>query len=171
MGAFTKCIIRSGFATVYTPGSVTPTTASKATKQSPAELELGSGTGASNCDIEYLGQRTLGASANETLDLRGGLTDAFGTTLQFVSVKGIWIKASSSNTNSVIFKPAAADSFLIGFGAAAHQFTIPPGGVFMVTYPTTGWAPGAAATDDIYFENSAAGSSVVYDLHIVGSTA
>lgn len=171
MGAFTKLIIRSGFSTVYTPSSVTPTTASKTTKQSPAELELGSGTGNGNCDIEYLGQRTLAASANEDLDLRGGLTDHFGTTLQFVSVKGIWIKASSSNTNSVVFKPAAASGFLVGFGAAAHQFTIPPGGVFMVTYPVTGWAPGAGATDLLNFANSAAGSSVVYDLHIVGSTA
>lgn len=171
MPAFDNLYIRHGFGSIYRQTGLLPTTISAESINTPYDTRLGSGTGSGNCDIEHLLQYTLAASANTTLDLRGGLTDRFGNTLEFVSVKGIWIKASASNVNNVNFKPAAAFSFLAGFGAAAHQFSIPPGGVFMVTHPAAGWAPGAAASDDIYFENSAAGSSVVFDLHIIGSTA
>lgn len=170
MGAFSKLIFRSGFSTVYTPGTVTPSTASKITTQRPADIELTSGTGASQADIEWVSYRTLAASSNETIDLYGGLTDAFGVTLNFVKVKGIWIYAASANVNNVIFKPAAATSFLGPFGAAAHQVSIPPAGHFMVTAPVAGWAV-TDSTDDIYFGNSGAGSSVIFTVHIVGTSA
>lgn len=171
MGVFDSIYIRHGFGSVYRPESILPPTITAESVNTPYDTQLASGTGSGKCDIEHIMQYTLAASANITLDLRGGLTDRFGNTLQFVSVKGIWIKASPSNVNNVIFKPSATDSFLAGFGAAAHQFSIPPGGLFMVTHPAAGWAPGAAASDDIYFENSGAGSSVVFDFHIIGSTA
>lgn len=171
MGTFTKAVIRAGFMTVYSPSTVAPATRTLVDRQSPADTELSSGTGASAVDVEYIDQRTLAASANETLDLRGSLKDPFGTTLNFVKVKGIFIKASSANTNNVLFKPNATNTFLGPFNAAADQVAIPPGGAFLVTAPVGGWATTAATGDLIYLANSAAGSSVTYDIHIIGTSA
>lgn len=171
MGTFSKAIIRAGFATAYSPSTVVPTTRALIDKQSPADTELSSGTGSGAVDLMYIDQRTLGASANETIDISGGITDPFGTTLNFVTVKGIFIKASTGNTNNVLFKPAASNSFLGPFNAAADQVSIPPGGCFLVTAPATGWAVTAGSGDDIYLANSGAGSSVTYDIHIIGTSA
>lgn len=171
MGVFTRAVIRAGFMTVYSPSTVVPTTRTLVNRQSPADTELSSGTGSLAVDIEYIDQRTLAASANETIDIRGAVTDPFGTTLNFVKVKGIFIKASSANTNNVLFKPAASNSFLGPFNAAADQVAIPPGGCFLVTAPVDGWSTVAGTGDDIYLANSGAGTSVTYDIHIIGTSA
>lgn len=170
MGTFQSLLIRSGFSDVYKPTSAI-TGLDQSSRNTPSDLELSSGTGASQCDLRYRAQRTLAASANEDLDLAGVLTDAFGTTLTFVKVRGIWVLAATGNTNSVIIKPAAANGFLGPFGAAAHTITLPPGGVFMATAPDAGWSVTAGTGDKINVANSAAGTSVTYDIHIIGASA
>ena len=170
MGQFSSLLLRSGFATVYRPAS-TPLS-DLAARNSPADRELTSGTGNSQCDLEYRAQRTLAALANEDLDLAGGgLLDPFGNALTFVKVRGIWILAADGNVNSVIVKPAAANGFTGPFGAAAHTITLPPQGVFLVTAPVAGWAVTPGTGDKINIANSAAGSTVTYDIHIVGASA
>lgn len=171
MGVFSKAIIRHGFSTVFRPTSVLPTTSDQLSKNSPLETELTSGTGSSAVDLEYIAQRTITASANNDIDLAGSLTDRFGNTITFVKIKGIWLKASSSNTNSVILKPGAANGFTGPFGAATHTLTIPPGGILMLCAPVSGWTVTAGTGDIINEANSGAGSSVVYDLHIIGTSA
>lgn len=171
MGVFSKAIIRSGFSTVFRPTSVLPVTSDQLSKNSPSEIELSSGTGASAVDLEYIAQRTVLASANNDIDLAGSLVDRFGATITFVKVKGIWIRCSSSNVNSLILKPAAANGFLGPFGAATHTLTIPPGGGIELTAPVSGWTVTAGTGDKINEANSGAGSSVVYDLHIIGTSA
>jgi hypothetical protein len=170
MGQFRSLILRGGFAAVYQPVTQ-PSGQSLAARNTPADLELGSGTGNSQCDLEYIAQRTLAASANEDLDLAGALADPFGTTLTFVKVRGIYIKAASGNTNSVIIKPAASNGFTGPFGAAAHTITLPPGGVFLVTAPVAGWAVTAGTGDKINIANSAGSTTVTYDIHVIGASA
>jgi len=171
MGVFSKAIIRSGFSTVYRPTSVLPTTSDQLSKNSPLETELSSGTGASAVDLEYIAQRTITASDDNDIDLAGSLTDRFGNTITFVKIKGIWLKASASNTNSVILKPGASNGFTGPFGAATHTLTIPPGGILMLCAPVSGWTVTAGSADIINEANSGAGTSVVYDLHIIGTSA
>jgi hypothetical protein len=132
---------------------------------------LANGTGASQADRMFSDTRTLGASANEDLDLAGSLVDAFGAVLTFVKVKALKIKASAANTNNVVVKPAAATGWLGPFNLAASSIAIPPGGEFMVLAPVNGWAVGAGATDLLNVANSAAGTSVTYDIVIVGTSA
>jgi len=136
-----------------------------------AEIELAIGTGASQADKAFADTRTLALSANEDLDLAGSLLDPFGATLTFVKVKGIYLKAAAGNTNSVILKPAAANGFLGPFGAATHTLTIPPSGFLVLAAPVSGWAVTAATADNINVANSAAGTSVTYDIVIIGTSA
>lgn len=171
MGVFSKAIIRSGFSTVYRPTSVLPATSDLLNKHSPAEIELSSGTGASAVDLEYLKQETIAASTNTDYDLAGSLLDRFGNVITFVKVKGIWIKASPSNVNSVRIKPAASNGFLGPFADASDIISVPPGGVLLLAAPVSGWTVTAGSGDLLNLANSGAGSSVVFDIHIIGTSA
>lgn len=171
MGAFTKAIIRQGFSTVYRPSStILPASRDQLTKNSPVEISLSSGTGTNAVDLEYISQLTLAASANSDYDLRGVLVDAFGATTSFAKVKGLYMFAAAANTNNVIVKPATTNGFLGPFGAAAHQVSIPPGGSLQLTAPGAGWTVTAGTGDLINIANSGAGSSVTFDLHIIGTS-
>jgi hypothetical protein len=135
-------------------------------------MDLTSGTGASQADKLFADTRTLAASASEDLDLAGSLVDAFGATITFVKVKGIFVTAAAANTNNVIIGGASATQFVGPFGSATHTIAVAPGGGFMICRPdATGWAVGAGSTDLLKIANSSSGTSVTYDIVIIGTSA
>ena len=134
-------------------------------------INLADGTGASQADLLFSDTRTLTASATEDLDLAGGLTDVFGSVLTYVKVKAIIIKAASGNTNNVEVKPAAANGFLGPFNAAADTLEIPPSGQISLFAPVNGWAVTAGTGDLLTITNGSSGTSVTYDIIIIGTSA
>ena len=92
-------------------------------------------------------------------------------TLAFVSIKAIVISALAANTNNVEVKPATTNGFLGPFNAAADQLTIPPGGHIALYAPVSGWTVTAGTGDLLTITNSAAGTSVTYDIIIIGTSA
>jgi hypothetical protein len=135
-------------------------------------LDLASGTGLNQADRIFHDQRTLAASASEDLDLAGGLTDAFGATLTFARVKGLIIVAAAANTNNVVIGNATANAFVGPFGAATHTLAVRPGGVLALFAPdATAYAVTAGTGDLLKVLNSAGGTSVTYDLIIVGASS
>lgn len=133
--------------------------------------EFTAGTGNNQVDKKFTDRRTLAASANEDLDLAGSLVDAFGAVITFAKIRALRIKAAAENTNSVVVKPAAATGWLGPFGAATHTLTLPPGGELLLVAPVAGWAVGAGATDLFNVANSGAGTSVTYEIEILGASA
>lgn len=129
---------------------------------------LSTGGGANQASQIWHDQRTLTASATENLDLRDVLTNAFGVTLQFSKLKVLLVKASSSNTNSVqVTRPATNGVPL--FMAAGDGIALTPGAWFVAVFPdANGVAVTATTADIITVTNSAGGTSVVYDIVIVG---
>ena len=134
-------------------------------------VEFPSGTGNGQVDKKFTDKRTLAASANEDLDLAGSLVDAFGAVITFAKIRALRIKAAAENTNNVVVKPAAATGWLGPFGAATHTLTLPPGGELLLVAPVAGWSVGAGATDLLNVANSGAGSSVTYEIEILGASA
>ncbi len=134
-------------------------------------VSLPTGVSASKADLLFSDTRTLTASSNEDLDLAAGQDDAFGQPITFVKVKAIAIYAHTTNTNSVVVKPAASNGFTGPFGGASHSQTIPPGGWYYVTAPVAGWTVTADTGDLLNVANSAGGTSVIYDVMIVGTSA
>lgn len=149
-------------------------TADQATPQAAIELlqatEMLTGTSSSKADLVFSDQRTLAASATENLDLAGVLVDLLGTTLTFVKVKAIFIKAAAGNTNSVIIGNGT-NPFVGGFGAGTHTWTVPPGGLFCVAAPVSGWTVTASTADILKIANSSSGTSVTYDVIVIGTSA
>lgn len=134
---------------------------------SPVIFADGSGSGQANKLYESK-DRSLSASSSENLDLAGSLTDPNGTTLTFTAIKGIWIGASSSNTNDVVIGNASSNAFVGPFGGATHTVAIRPGGKVLFEAPATGWTVTAGTGDILKVLNGGGSTSVTYSIKIWG---
>lgn len=129
---------------------------------------LSSGTGANQASNIFHDRRTLTASANEDLDLAGSLVNPLGATLTFTVLKAILIKASAANANNVqVTRPASNGvPFLL---AAGDGIALRPGALFLWVSPdATGVAVTAGTGDLINVANSGGGTSVTYDVVLIG---
>ncbi len=135
------------------------------------EVALANGTGSGQADLLFTDTRTVAASGTDALDLAGGLTDAYGTTLTFVELRAVLVVASSLNTNNVrVNRPASNGAPL--FLAAGDGIDVPPGGAFLWTSPADGKVTVTAGTGDLLnIDNASSGSSVTYDVVILGVSA
>jgi len=157
---------RPGFKWLFTQAADLDTRESRL--NAAAEIILANGTGNDQGNSVYSDSLQLAASANADIDLSGSLLNPFGTTILFTKIKGIYVFAKRTNTNSVIIKPAAANSFLGPFGAATHTITLLPGAYIELVHPLAGWTVTPGTDDKLNFANSAAGTVVDYDVEIVG---
>lgn len=131
---------------------------------------LATGVSSGQADKIFHDQRTLAASATEDLDLAGGLTDAFGAALTFVKLKAIIIKAAATNVNNVNFSRPAANGVPL-FAAASDLIPVLPDGLFAWSAPGAGITVTGGTGDLLTFTNSGAGTSVTYDVIIIGTSA
>lgn len=126
------------------------------------------GTGAGNANMVFMDTRTITASSSEDIDLYGGLTDAYGTTINFTKIVGLIIAASSSNTNNVLVGGASATQFSNWTSNVNDVVVVRPGTTFMLmSNDATGYAV-TSILDLLKIANSSSGSSVTYDLILIG---
>ena len=99
------------------------------------------------------------------------MTDAYGNTITFVRVKGLLVVAAAANTNNVVVG-AAAGSPWVGMLNSTGTITLPPGYWHAGGGSGAGGWPVVATTGDLLkIANSGAGTSVTYDIVIVGASA
>jgi hypothetical protein len=134
--------------------------------------QTANGTGLGQADRIFHDRRTLSASANEDLDLAGSLTDPFGATITFARIKALLVAADTANTNNVIVGAAASNQFLTWVGAGTHTVTVRPGGLLLLAAAdATAYAVTAGTGDLLRIANSAGGTSVTYDIVLIGASA
>lgn len=131
---------------------------------------LDPGVSALQADLVWSSSRTLAASANESLDLSGVLTDDFGGTLAFVSVKAIKVQADPGNTNDVVVG-AGSNPFVGPLGGTTPTFAVKPGGTAMFVAPKGGWSVVAATGDILKVANGSSGTGVTYRITVIGTSA
>ncbi len=131
---------------------------------------LSSGTGANQASNMFHDVRTIAASGTDNLDLSGVLTNVFGVTLVFTKIKALFVKAAAANTNDVLLGNGA-NPFIGPFGAAgASVVTVKPGGIALFVAPdVNGYAVTASTGDILKVANSSSGTSVTYDIVILGT--
>lgn len=136
-----------------------------------ALIQLASGVGANQADIIWTDERTITASSSEDLDLAGVLADAFGATVAAAELVAILVIANAANTNNVVIGDASSPIPL--FGGTNPTFAIKPGGFFFVAAPNAAGllTVGAGSTDDLKVANSGSGTSVTYQICVIGRTA
>jgi hypothetical protein len=136
-----------------------------------AVIRLATGTGAGQADRMWHDRRTLAASATENLDLAGVLVNGLGDTQTFARLKAVVVRAAAANTNNVnVIREATNGVPLLlaaGDGVPVHPdglfVWVAPGAAGVVVTPSTG--------DLITFTNSGAGTSVTYDVVLIGASA
>lgn len=127
-------------------------------------FESGTGSGLT-ADLAYANTISLAASATTTLDLAGSLADAFGNTLTFAKVKGIFVQCPATNVGSVQIGGNASNAFNGPLGGTTPKLATMPGGVTSLVHPGAGWTVTAGSGDVLKLTNTdavnAASASVV----------
>jgi hypothetical protein len=148
------------------------------TVAAPHRIERGTafdpGVGAGQVDKIFSDTRTLAPSTTEDLDLSGVLLDAFGVAITFARVKAILIAAAAGNTNNVVVGGVANAWATLLSPAATGLITLRPGAFFCAgcgSADATGYAVTNATADLLHIANSGAGTSVTYDVVVMGASA
>lgn len=127
---------------------------------------------AGQADKIFADTRTITASSNDDIDLAGVLVDALGATITFARIKAIVVRASAGNTNNLVMGGGATNPVVTILTGTTPALTIRPGGSFVLIAPdAVGYVITAATADILRFTNGGAGSSVTYDLIIIGASA
>lgn len=126
-------------------------------------IQYGLGTTAGKCDTFFADTRTLAASASESLDLNGVLTDAAGGAIAAVDLVALIITADAANTNDVVVGGAASNGFASIFGDPTDKIVIRPGGLFVIAAGKDPCYAITPATGDLLkVANSAGVTGVTY---------
>lgn len=131
-------------------------------------IALANGTGSGQADKLFSDTRALSSGGSDNLDLAGSLTDAFGATLTFVTIKAIIIESDEANTVNLTVG-GGSNPFINWVGDATDVVVIKPGGLFVLVAPQTGYAV-TASTGDI-LKILAGAAAVSYRIHIIGTSA
>lgn len=127
------------------------------------------GTGADQANMVWSDQRTISASGTDDLDLSGSLTNAFGTTISFTSIKGIIVYAASGNTNDVLVGGDGSAPLAEWVSDTSDVLVVKPGGMFALMNPAAnGYAVTNSTADVLQIANSSSGTSVTYDIILIG---
>jgi hypothetical protein len=82
------------------------------------------------------------------------------------------VRAAAGNTNAVAVGGAASNGFVGWVADATDKINVRPGGVFGLFAPDSAGYPVTAGTADLLrIGNGGAGSSVTYDIIIIGASA
>ncbi|GAA2327512.1 hypothetical protein [Dactylosporangium salmoneum] len=131
-----------------------------------------SGTTADKADKLWSDHRTINASSNDDLDLAGSLSDGLGGTITFARIKAMLVRAARGNANNVIVGGGASNQFINWVADATDKIIVRPGGLLLLVAPDATGYPVTASTGDILrVANSGAGSSVDYDIVLIGASA
>lgn len=126
--------------------------------------ELADGISLDQCDAVWRSRRTLNTT-NETLDLRGGLTDAFGVAVSFAILKVVYIKVRTT-TPGITLTVGGATNAVPLFGAANDVAPVGPNGILLRWEPSAaGIAIAAGSTDELKLTSSA---NLEYDIVLAG---
>lgn len=136
-------------------------------------LTYPTGTAAGQADLRWAsGGRSIALSSSENLDLAGSLTDPFGNVITFADIRLVYIYAAPTNVNNVVLGNAASNGWQGWFGALTHTEAVRPGGISLhAAIDTTAWPVTAGTGDILKVANSGAGTAVVYDILVLGSSA
>lgn len=133
-------------------------------------VRLTPGTGAGSADRLIVKALNIPASGTTTVNLTSSL-DPFGVAAACIKVKAIYVAASSGNTNDILVKPGATNSFSGPLSGTTPSIAVRPGGVYLDALPNTGWTVTASTGDQMDISNSSSGTAVTGTLAIVCTSA
>lgn len=115
------------------------------------------GTGSEQCDLHVADTR----AGTETIDLNSTLTDIFGVTANFATIRELTIvnRRTASGEDIVL-----TGNFITGALGTITSVTVEPGGVFHVSSPIDGFTVTGGSQDSI----TVTGAAYAYDIIVEG---
>lgn len=166
----TQCLI--DLQAAHSPNTAYDLVGAAGTHKLQSLFALASGVLAGQADRIFSDTRTIAPSGTDDLDLAASLVDIFGATITFVRVKLIAVRAAAANANNVVIGAAASNQFFGPYGANTHTENVRPGGLSLKVAPdVTAWTVTAGTGDLLRIANGGAGTSVTYDIVIIGASA
>jgi hypothetical protein len=141
-----------------------------ATLSAPATYAT-SGTGTGQIDRVWSDSSRVLASAADTLDLAGVLTDGFGNTFTCVKLKSMVLQAMAGNTNNVNLKGALTAGWAGFLADTSDVLTLKPGYAFGIGGSVAGYPVTAGTGDKIIVQNSAGSTAVSYKIQVACTSA
>ena len=131
---------------------------------------LTSGAGLNQANVVWSDRRTVNASATDSLDVAtgGGLVDALGAAVALARVKLIAVRNRGAQ-DIQLTRPAA--NGVPWLAAAGDAIPIVAGGLNLWVAPTAAGKVVTAGTGDLIDVVNGAGSSVDYDIVIIGASS
>lgn len=120
-----------------------------------------SGTGANQANQWFADTRTLAGSA-ESLDLFGGLTDDFGTTINFTAIKELVIRSQSTTSSEVI--SVFGNWYTGNIGTSA---VVDPSGLLIISSPIDGHPVTNSSKDILTLDPNL--DTITYDIFLIGT--
>ncbi len=126
------------------------------------------GVGADQADEAWHDTRTVAFGATDSLDLSGGVTNAFGQSMTLTKVKAIVLRADAANPNDLeITRPAA--NGLLFMKAVSDAMLLKPGGCLVLIAPAAAGIAVTAGTGDLLDVVNPGGSgNCIYDVILLG---
>ncbi len=131
---------------------------------------LTTGVGLDQADIAWWDTTRNLAATSEDLDLSGNLTDAFGVTVAFAKVKGLFVRNRSTAAGEVLIIGAASANQFALFDAVTDSISLGPDGTFMLWEPSLAGKTVTASTADLLKMDSVA-ATFNYDICIIGTSS
>jgi|15BtaG_2_1085339.scaffolds.fasta_scaffold00546_8 hypothetical protein len=125
-----------------------------------------SGTGANKMNQLWHGTVTIAASATNTIDITGGITNSFGTVLTMSKVRMVFFEAGSANVDTVTIG-GGASAFSSIFADSSDAFVLrPDGAIFISGTDATAYAAGSG---NIQFVNNNGNSNATVKVYLGAS--
>lgn len=148
------------------------------TPQDPFSLvsskSMANGTGSGKNNQSFHDNRSLATGVSEELDLSGGLTDAFGVSILFTKIKGIFVRNNSpkADGNTLLVGGSVANGFIDIFDNATDKLRVRAQTRVLIETDDVGYAVTAATADLLQFEHDADGANplnaLTYDIVLWG---
>lgn len=128
-----------------------------------------SGTGTNQFDLIWSDERTLVATT-DSLDVVGGITDAFGVAISMAKLTGFLIWNKSTTTGYDLIVGNGTNPIVTGlFNAAADRIKVKPGGLLLWLSPVDGVAVAAGASDVLKIDSGS--NTITYQVILLGRSA
>lgn len=128
------------------------------------------GNGLDQSNLIWDDRRTVNAAANDDLDLAGGVTNSFGTTVTFAKIRGLFIHNLNTTAGHLLHVGGqGTEAINTILGGDTEIIKIGPDGVLVLINPSAAGYAVTAATADILRLTGVSGN-IVYDIAIWGNS-
>lgn len=130
------------------------------------------GTSTNNVNQMWHDRRTVTlATGSDDLDLAGSLTNAFGNTVTFATVREIVVYNRSTTAGEDLYVGAATSNALSSLfeGSTTAKITVRASGIFVISAPLDGYTVTAGSADVLRVNHSGSVGDITYDIIIKGT--